>query len=103
MGLRQRKRYLATFRHGGGETVDVPVRARSRPEAERRATMLVAEEWNTTLLQVRRESWLERRARATAPSAGDRERRIFAFTLVAGAFLVAAAVFVAAQVSNVAA
>ena len=100
MGLRHGKRYFATFRHGG-ETVDLPVRARSRPEAERRAKMLVAEGWNTTLLKVRRESWLERRGRATAPSAGERERRIFAVALVAGAFLVVAAVFVAAQASNI--
>jgi hypothetical protein len=103
MGLRQRKRkrYFATFRQDGGETVDVPFRARSRPEAERRAKMLVAEGWNTPLLQVRRESWRERRARPTAPSAKERERRIFAVALVAGAFLVVVAVFVAVQASNV--
>lgn len=103
MGLRQRRRYFATFRQGGGETVDVPVRARSRPEAERRAAMLVAEGWGTTLLRVRRESWLERRRRPTAPSAGEHHRRIFAVTLVVAALLVVGAVFLAAQASNVAA
>jgi hypothetical protein len=100
MGLRQRKRYLASFSRDD-ETVDVTVRARSRPEAEQRAKMLVAEGWGTTLLQVRRESWLERRARQTAPSAGEHHRRIFAVTLVVGTLLVCAVVFLAAQASNV--
>jgi hypothetical protein len=100
MRLRRTRRYFATFTHGG-ETVDVPVRARNRPEAERRAKMLVAEGWKTTLVQVRRESWLERRARSSAPTAGERERRSFTVALLAGAFFIVAAVFVAAQASGV--
>jgi hypothetical protein len=102
MRLRREKRYLATFSHGG-ETVDVRVRARGAEEAERRAKTLVAEGWNTALVQVRRESWsaYARRTRATAPTPGEHERRVFAMTLLAGGFVIVAAVFVAAAASSV--
>lgn len=106
MRLRRKKLYFATFRHAGatGETVDVPVRAHSSPEAERRAKMLVAEGWDSTLLHVRRESWHARRARAavTAPTAKERERRFFAVMLFAGGFVTVIAVFVATLTSTVA-
>jgi hypothetical protein len=103
MRLRREKRYFATFKHGG-ETVEVPVRARSGAEAERRAKMLVADGWETTLLQVRRDPWYRnaRRTTAIAPTAGERERRVFAVTLLAGAFVIVAAVFLASQASSLA-
>ena len=66
--------------------------------------MLVAEGWDSTLLHVRRESWYARRAKAaaTAPTAKERERRVFAVTLLAGVFVTVIAVLVAALTSSVA-
>lgn len=100
MQLRRRKLYLATFNHGG-ETVDVPVRARSRAEAERQAKMLIADGWETTLAQVQRERSFARRRRSTIPTARERERRAFAVTLLAGALVTVAAVLLATQASAV--
>jgi hypothetical protein len=97
--LRREKTYLANFRHGD-DAVEVPVRARTKAEAERRAKKLVADALETPLLGVRRESWYARRTRATAPTAKDNDRRVVAVTLVAGLIGTAAVVLLAAQASS---
>ena len=94
--LRQEKIDLATF-EDDGEAVEPSL---ADLDARRRSKEIAAENSQKPLARVRRRSWYRRRTTATAPTARDHERRVFAVTLLAGACGIVAVVLLASQVST---
>jgi len=95
--LRQEEVDLATPGNDG-ETVEPGV---TDLHTKRRSKEIAAQEPKKSPSRVGRRSWYGRRARIpTAPTAKGHQRRVFAFTLLAGACGLVAVVLLAAQVSG---